>query len=579
MSRASRTATRSRPGARSGAEHPPWAAAYAPDVDWQTPIATQPLHRILDASRERFAERPCLDFLGKRYSYAEVADLVGRAAEGFRQLGVERGTRVGLCLPNSPYFVICYYAILKAGGTVVNFNPLYVAPEIARQIEDSKTEIMVTLDLRQLYPKIAGALETSPLKRVVICPMSDILPPIKGVLFSIFQRSRIADIPDDLQHVSFDLLTRNQGITAAPETDPGRDMAVLQYTGGTTGRPKGAMLSHGNLSSNIEQLRRWFPEIEEGGERILAILPFFHVFAMTSILNFGIATGAELIVLPRFDLADTLAVIDEKRPTLFPAVPTIYGAINQHPGLDEFDLTSIKYCISGGAPLPVEVKRDFEARTGCNLVEGYGLTEASPVLTCNPLGGKTWGGVAKEGSIGIPLPATRLQARALDNPEKIQGIGEKGEIWAAGPQVMAGYLDRPGETKSALSGGFLRTGDVGYMDEDGYFFLVDRIGDLIICSGYNVYPRQIEDAIHLHPAVAQACVIAIPDDYRGQSPKAFVQLREGADLDAQELLEFLSGRLSPIEMPKAVEFRDTLPVTLVGKLSKKQLALEEADKG
>ncbi len=542
-------------------------------MDWETPVAVSPVHDYFDEAREWFGERPCLDFLDRLYTCDEVGGLIDRAAEGFRQLGVARGVRVGLCLPNSPYFVFCYYAVLKAGGTVVNFNPLYVEREITRQIESSKTSIMVTLDLRQLYPKIAASLNGDVLKRIIICPMSDILPPMKSVLFSIFKRFQLASIPEDLQHVPFEMLTRNEGIIRRAGINPEKDIAVLQYTGGATGLPKGAMLTHGNLSANIEQLRRWFPAVEEGCERFLAILPFFHVFAMTSILNLGVAVGAEIILLPRFDLGETLEVIDEKKPTLFPAVPTLYGAINGHEDLSEFDLSSIKYCISGGAPLPIEIKRAFEERTGCVLVEGYGLTEASPVLTYNPLSGE-----AKDGSIGIPLSATRLEVRDLEDSGKVLDVGEKGEICAAGPQIMAGYLDRPEETGEVLEGSWLRTGDVGYMDEDGYFFLVDRIKDLIICSGYNVYPRVIEEAIHLHPLVAQTSVIAIADEYRGQSPKAFVQLVEGAELEAGELLEFLIDKLSPIEMPGEIEFRAHLPVTLMGKLSKKQFAQQEEAK-
>lgn len=564
---------RRRPGTPDGGDLP-WRGAYPAGVDWAAPIAETALYQLMADAVSRFGDRPCLDFLDREYTYAEVGELVDRVAKGFRQLGVEKGMRVGLCLPNSPYYVICFFAVLKAGGTVVNYNPLYTEPEIARQIADSRTRIMVTLDLRQLYPKVAACLAETPLRTVVVCPMGDILPTLKGVLFAVFQRSRIADIPDDLQHVSFDSLTQNDGELAAAPVEPGTDIAVLQYTGGTTGTPKGAMLTHANCTANVAQIRHWFPELRDGEESILAVLPFFHVFAMTAILNLGMAIGARLILLPRFELDEALDVIEEKRPTLFPAVPTLYTAINGKAGIEGRDLSSIRYCISGGAPLPGDVRRAFESLTGCILVEGYGLTEASPVVACNPLAG-----AGREGSIGLPLPGTRIEVRDLEDPARRLGVGEKGEICISGPQVMAGYLDRPEETADVLKDGFLRTGDVGHMDEDGFFFLVDRIKDLIICSGYNVYPRMIEEAIHLHPDVAEATVIGIPDAYRGQTPKAFVKLRDGAMLDEEGLLAFLKERLSPIEIPDAIEFRDKLPKTLIGKLSKKELADEANTEG
>jgi long-chain acyl-CoA synthetase len=308
----------------------------------------------------------------------------------------------------------------------------------------------------------------------------------------------------------------------------------------------------------------------DGEERILAVLPFFHVFAMTAIMNHGIAMGAELILLPRFELGQVLRTLDARKPTIFHAVPTIYAAINGREDLGKFDLSSLKFCISGGAPLPAEVKRRFEERTGCILVEGYGLSEASPVVTCNPLDG-----TAKDGSIGRPLPATTVKIISLAPPYNEVKTGESGELCISGPQVMKGYWKRPTETEDALHGGFLHTGDVGYRDEDGFLFLVDRMKDLIICSGYNVYPRIIEDAIYLHPAVAEVTVVGIPDDYRGQSPKAFVKLRSGTALTEEELREFLADKLSPIERPKEIEFRDELPKTMIGKLSKKELVAQE----
>ena len=528
------------------------------------------MHTIMDDAAERFSENRCIDFLGKTYTYREIGEQVSRAAKGLQHLGVGKGMKVGLCLPNTPYAVISYYAILKAGGTVVNYNPLYVERELAQQVEDSETEIMVTLDLEQIYPKVAALLELTHLRHVVVCRMSDILPPLKGILFSTLKASEVADIPEDIQHIPFANLINNDGVMTPPEIDPGQDVAVLQYTGGTTGLPKGAMLTHGNLAANLTQVRRWVGGFRDGEECILGVLPLFHVFGMTLVMNLGISSGAELILLPRFELDDLLKAIDRSRVTVLMGVPTIYTAIVSARKLKDYDLTSIKYCISGGAPLPMALKQSFEAITGCVLVEGYGLSECAPVVTCNPIDG-----VNKEGSVGIPLPGTVVEIRDVEVPKRKMLLGEKGEICISGPQVMSGYWRRPDETSMSIVDGRMHTGDIGDMDEDLYIFLVDRIKDLIICGGFNVYPRVIEEAILQHPSVVEATVIGVPDAYRGETPKAFVKLGDGQSLDEAELKAFLKNRLSPIEMPDYIEFRDELPKTLIGKLSKKELVAEE----
>lgn len=534
------------------------------------PIIGRPVHALLEHSAKRFGDRPYLDFMGRRYTYAEVQTLVDKAAKGFQQLGVGPGVRVGLCLPNTPYYTICYFAVLKAGGTVVNYNPLYVERELAYQIADSGTKLMVTLDLRQIYPKVAACLETTCLERIVVCPMAGILPGVKSLLFSVLKRSEMANIPDDLQHVPYDKLIANDGKPHTASISPKTDLAVLQYTGGTTGVPKGAMLTHANITANCEQLRRVVPMAKEGEERMLAVLPFFHVFAMTVAQNLATQMGAEIIMLPRFDLTQVMKCIAKKRPTMFPGVPTIYTAINNAPDLKKYDLSCLSICISGGAPLPVEVKNRFEDLTGCALVEGYGLTEASPVATCNPVGG-----LVKAGSIGLPLDGTEVVIKDLENPAATVPQGSKGELCVRGPQVMAGYYKRADETAQTIVDGLLHTGDVGYIDEDGYIFLVDRIKDVILAGGYNVYPRAIEEALYLHPAISECICIAIPDDYRGQAPKCFVTLREGYEAEPEELRGFLGDKLNRIEMPKEIEIRDSLPKTMVGKLSRKELVAEE----
>ncbi len=353
------------------------------------------------------------------------------------------------------------------------------------------------------------------------------------------------------------------------------DVAVLQYTGGTTGRPKGAMLTHANLAANSAQMMLHVGEEREVQERTLGVLPLFHVFALTCVLNFGIDTAAELVLLPRFDMDEVLKSIARKPPTQMFGVPTIYNALGSLPDDRLPDLSSVRTSISGGAPLPLEIRQQYEKRTGSPVSEGYGLTEASPIITSNPLLGRQ---PVKDNSAGPAFPHTVIEIRDPETGECCMGVGEKGEICARGPQVMKGYWNQPEATAATFVDGALKTGDIGYLDKDGYLFIVDRIKDLILCSGYNVYPRVIEDAAYEHPAVKEAVAIGIPDDYRGEAPKLFIALHPGEDLDAATLHEFLKMRLNPIEMPDAYEFRDELPKTLVGKLEKKALVAEERAK-
>jgi long-chain acyl-CoA synthetase len=348
-------------------------------------------------------------------------------------------------------------------------------------------------------------------------------------------------------------------------------VAVLQYTGGTTGLPKGAMLSHANLVANMLQCMAWFPGFRPGQESAIAVLPFFHCFAMTVVMNLSLAVGAEIILMPRFSLRDLLRTIHRQKPTTFPGVPTLFTAINGAKDLRRYNLKSIRSCISGGAPLPVEVKAQFEALTGCILVEGYGLSEASPVVACNPLVGAN-----KPGSVGLPLPGTEIEIVSLEDPERVLPVGERGEVVVRGPQVMLGYWGKPEATAEVLRKDRLRTGDVGYLDADGYLFLVDRIKDMIIAGGYKIYPRMIEEAIYQNPKVRECIVLGMPDPYRGQTVKAYVVVREGESLGEAELTTFLQARLSAIEMPKLFEFRADLPKTLIGKASKQALLAEEA---
>jgi long-chain acyl-CoA synthetase len=552
--------------AASDAERP-WLQAYPEGIDWEAEFTPSLVGTLLDRAVQAYGNRSCTYFMGRRLSFAEIGALSDRAAKGLRALGVGPGVKVGLLLPNTPTFVIFYYGVLKAGGTIVNFNPLYSLEEIEFQIRDSGTKIMVTLDLALTFEKVEAMLQRGALEKAVVAAFPSLLPPLKSVGFKLLQRTKLAK--PGASPAKDKILTEQRLLANDGRYDPpaiGADaVAVLQYTGGTTGTPKGAMLTHANLTINVGQVKAWQNRKMTDQDRIVGILPLFHVFAMTTVMNLGIASGMEMILLPKFELIQTLKLIGKLRPTMMPGVPTLFNAMLRHPHIGNFDLSSLEYCISGGAALPIEVKRGFEAICGCGLVEGYGLSETSPVACCNPVDG------VKEGSIGLPLPATEVSIRSLEDPTQEMAPGEPGEICIAGPQVMPGYWNKPEETKGSFVGRYFRTGDVGYMDEAGYIFIVDRIKDMINASGFKVYPRRVEDALYEHAAVAEVTVIGVPDEYRGEAPKAFVKLKEGQEATAAQLLQFLRGKLSKMELPAEIEFRDKLPKTMVGKLSKKEL--------
>jgi long-chain acyl-CoA synthetase len=537
-------------------------------MDTLSPRPLEPLSipTLFDRAATAFADRPALSFEGRGWTYRQLAALVDRAAAGLQRLGLKPGDKVGLCLPNTPYFVIFYYAALKAGMVVVNYNPLYVTRELRHQIEDSGTTTMIVPDLALIYDKVA---EIETLQRLIVCPVANVLPFVKGLAFSILKRNMLARPAYGARIIPYGKVIASDARPTPVTIDPS-DVAVLQYTGGTTGRPKGAMLTHANLSINAQQTTRHMPSMRPGEEKMVGVLPFFHVFAMTSILNGGLSKGCELILHPRFEIDAMMRSLVRDKPTIMHAVPTIYNAIATAAEGNHVDISSLRVCVSGGAPLPAEVRERFQRLTGCRIIEGYGLTEASPAVTSNPPDG-----LVRPDSVGIVMQGTVVEIRSLDDINRMLPPGERGEICVRGPQVMKGYLNRDQETRDAFIDGALRTGDVGYLDADGYLFVTDRIKDLIICSGYNVYPRVIEDALYEHPAVAEAIVIGIRDSYRGQAPLAFVTLRAGEVRTGDELRDFLRDKISPIELPVRVEIRTSLPKTVIGKLSRKEL-IEEA---
>jgi len=535
-------------------------------------IAPRLLTDLLDKAVATWGSRDAIDFLGHRYTYKELATLVEHAARGLQDIGVKPGDRVGLCLPNMPHYVILYFATLRIGGIVVNLNPLYVERELCLLLKDSGASVVATCDIASIHDKVTHVAEQVGIRKLIVCPIAEALPRFKSIAYRVLKRKEIAHVPHDALHMFFAQLTANH----APHTPvpvAADDVAVLQYTGGTTGEPKAAMLTHANLTANSAQMIAHVGGLSDTQERTLGVLPLFHVFALTSVLSYSVDTGAEMVLLPRFDLKQMVDTVARTQCTQLLAVPTIYGALNGLPDSELAKLKSVKRSISGGAPLPFDVRQRFEARMGTPVVEGYGLSEASPIITCNPLDKEP-----KDNSAGPAFPGTTIEIRDLDDPHKIMPLGERGEICARGPQVMKGYWNRPDANADVFVDGALRTGDVGYLDEDGYLFIVDRMKDMILCGGYNVYPRTIEEALYEHPAVAEAVVIGIPDPYRGQAPKAFVSLRPGMAVTPDQLRGFLTDKLNKIEMPHEIEIRDTLPKTLIGKLSKKELIAEELAK-
>lgn len=557
----------------------PWLKSYPPGVRWDLAIDSQPVQRILDDSATRWPDRPALEFMGRRISYRELGSLTDRMAKGLQELGVKPGVHVGLYLPNSPHCVIAFFSILKAGGTVVNYSPLDAAKVLEHKIEDSQTDLLFTLDIAALYPNMAAMLGKTRLRKLIVGNLGEMTPAPDAVNAQLKAGKQLADVAWDERHVGFSALLDNDGgYTRHPIADPKEAIAVLQYTGGTTGLPKGAMLTHANLSAAADQYaesnRGEPPLLVDGQERFLGVLPPFHIYALSVNMLFALRIGAELIQHARFDPKAALEDISSKQVTVFCGVPTMFTALIDHPDTAKYDLRTLKFSGSGGAPLPVEVGQRYTRITGSPIAEGWGMTETSPTGTFSPRG------KAKPGSCGIPLPNIEIKLLSLENPTKYVALGEKGEMCIRGPNVMKGYWKNPKATaESTTFDGLFRTGDVAYMDDEGYIFIVDRCKDMLLCSGFNVYPRVLEEAVYQHPAVGEVCVIGIPDAYRGQSTKAFVALKAGAEpFTLEQLQAFLKDKLGKHEMVQALEIRKELPKTPVGKLSKKDLLDEEARK-
>ncbi|PCI49247.1 MAG: dicarboxylate--CoA ligase PimA [Alphaproteobacteria bacterium] len=554
-------------------EHP-WIAGYPKHVAWDQKFTAKPLYALVEDAAQDFPDCIAYDFMGKQLSYRDFLARVNRMAKGLQGLGVGKGVHVGIFLPNCPQFAIAYFGILKAGGTVVNYSPLYVEHELIAQVEDSETDIMITMDLAALYPTIHEVARKSRLKHLVVEHFSNALPFPKNILFRLLKGGMVARIIQDKYHVDYTQLLQNDGLPAPVDIDVNEDVAVIQFTGGTTGIPKGAMLTHANVYINVLQLAAWAIDLERGKEVIIGCLPFFHVFAMTVVMDLSIFVAAKVVIQPKFELNGVIKMMKREKPTLFAGVPTMFTALLNHKSAPDIGMDNIKMCMSGGAPLPVELGQAFKNKIHIAISEGYGLTETSPVSTSNPYDRES-----RKGSIGLPLPATEVIIIDRENPAKIMPLGENGEICIRGPQVMKGYWKRAEATAEVIVDGMLRTGDVGYMDDEGFTYIIDRDKDLILVGGFNVYPRVVEEAIYEHPAVHEVTVIGIPDDYLGERPKAFVTLKNpDENLEEAELLAFIRDRLGKHERPREIEFRAELPKTMIGKLSKKELVAEEKAK-
>jgi long-chain acyl-CoA synthetase len=561
------------------ADHP-WIKNYPDGVHWDAELPLMPVQQLLDDAVKRWPYNPAIEFMGRTLSYSEFGDLVNHAAKGFQLLGVGPGVHVGLYLPNTPHYPIAFFGALKAGATIVNYSPLDAERVLAHKIDDSETDFLATLDLAVLYPQMGRLVTSSRLKKLIVGNLADYAANSSAVRAHLQAAGQLAPVAVDAKHMGFEQLLANDGVYAAHALGDLRQAVVaLQYTGGTTGLPKGAMLTHANLTSACAQYfatSQGNPRVlTEGVERVLVVLPLFHIYALTVNLLYGIRLGALMVLHARFDVDAVIKDLIDKKISLFAGVPTMYMAMAAHPRVIAGELKSLQFCGSGGAPLPVEVANRFVELTGCKLNEGWGMTETSPTGTFTPVHG-----MRKAGSCGMPLPGIELKFESLTDPEQDAPLGEAGELCIRGPNVMKGYWKNEAATaKSMTKDGFFRSGDVARMDSDGFVFIVDRTKDMLLCGGFNVYPRVIEEAIYEHPAVEEVCVIGIPDEYRGQSPKAFIKLKKDAPaFTLDELKAFLKDRIGKHEMVQAMELRAELPKSPVGKLLKKDLVEEEAKK-
>jgi long-chain acyl-CoA synthetase len=544
-----------------------WLKSYDPNVHFSLEYPESSLPLILEQNAGSCSNKTATDFFGAKLTYGQLWDHVLRLANGLRQIGVGEGTKTAIMLPNTPQCAIAYYAALWLGAAVIMTNPLYVERELVHQWTESDAEVLLTLD--HLYPKIEKVLPQTGIRSTIVTSIKDYLPfhlrylyPVKARLKKLF-----TSVPyDGTRLFSFSKMIEDNRPDPIPCSAHPDGLAMLQYTGGTTGSPKCAMLLHRNILSNVVQTASWLPDLKHGRDRFLAVLPFFHMFGLTVGLNLAIYCGCATILMPRFDAVEVIQSIKKKKPTIFPGVPAIYITLMAHPKIHSSDISSVRVCVSGASPMPLESLRAFELKTGGKILEGYGLTEASPVTHVNPIGG-----TRKPGSIGIALPDTDCRIVDAQTGSIDMQTGQVGELIIRGPQVMKGYWKREKETSETLRDGWLFTGDLATMDDSGYVFIVDRKKDLIISGGFNIYPREIEEVLHEHPKVQDAAAIGVPHPKMGEIVKVFVVAKQDESLSGQEVLDWCKDRLAPHKVPKEVELRDSLPKTIIGKVLRREL--------
>jgi long-chain acyl-CoA synthetase len=543
-----------------------WEKSYPPGLRWDSPLEITSLPHLLDAAVARFAHKTAIEYRDNRISYAELGQTSEALAAGLMQLGVGPGTSVGLYLPNTPYHPYFFFAVLKAGGRIVNLSPLDAERELAYKLTNSGTRILVTTNVGALLPMARKLKAQALLDHLIVCDDA------------VFAPSTVPTTPIDGEAglLRYETL-RADGARRLPPAWPSvsvDDLALLQYTGGTTGKPKAAMLSHANLTSTISIYKIWGDaqrQTEPGTDKVICALPLFHIYALTSVLLRSLRDGNEVLLRMRFDVETTLRDIEVKRATAFPGVPTMWISLVNTPGIEQRDFSSLRFVGSGGAGIPVEVAERFYRLTGHRMGGGWGMTETAPAGTSLPRDC-----AHKPGTCGLPLPGILMDVVALDDNRRVLEAGAIGEIRIKGPNVTLGYFNAPEESAAAFVDGWFLTGDIGYMDQDGFFYIVDRKKDMIISGGFNVYPRAVEEAIYEHPSVAEVVVIGVPDSYRGEAAKAFIQLKRKTErFTLEELRAFLADKLGKHELPAQLEFRDALPKTAVGKLSKKELIAEE----
>ena len=527
-----------------------------------------PLHQILDESAKKYPDNIAIIFQDKKISYRELSKEVNSFATGLQKNGLAKNNRVAIYLPNIPQFIISYYGALKAGAIVTSICPLFKERELKHQLVDSGSDTLIILDL--FYPLFEKIKSETHVKRVIVTSIKDYLQPLKRIIGSFLGKIQSYDVSRETSVLFFKELTSSSPEPNEIEFDPVKDLALLQYTGGTTGLPKGAMLTHYNLVSNAYMCNAWYGG-EEGKETYLNVIPFYHIFGMTATLNNAVASASSMILIPRFDVVEVLKSIEKYKATVFSGVTTLYTALLNHPEIRKYDLTSLNFCICGASSIPPEIQKQFMELTGSTLVEGYGLTEASPVTHANPMD-PTFETI-KIGSIGFSWPDT--EAKIVDPVSRIElPNGEVGELVIKGPQVMRGYWNMPEETLNVLRDGWLYTGDIARKDGEGYFFLVDRAKDLIKYKGHSVYPREIEDVIYEHPAVKLCAVVGVPDEVSGGIPKAFIVLKNDVEVSEDEIIQFVKDRVAAFKRIRKVEFRKELPMSPVMKILKRELRNE-----